>query len=253
MSNSRQRAVTSGLLLAALLWHISGVAETPESGEQAFDISISGTSIIYSGEISIAANQYFFALVEQAEQPLTTLVITSKGGDVDAGMDLGRWVFERQLDVRVTSFCGSSCANYVFPAARRKYVDETAMIAWHGGATQKDLDAVPACEDEGWFKEYFDCDAEAYRKQIAKAIEDLRAKEQEFFEDIGVDQRITVLGQNPEFGCGVDDSSNTGWYYAVEDLERLGVDHVEVLGDEWTPKPPSERVKVCKLSLPEPR
>lgn len=253
MANSRRRAVASALLIVALPWQIEGVADTPESGARAFDISISGASIIYTGEISIAANQYLFALVEQTEQPLTTLVITSTGGDVDAGMDLGRWLFKRQLDVHVTSFCGSSCANYVFTAARRKYVDETAMVAWHGGATQKDLDAVPACEDEGWFKEYFDCDAGAYRKQIANAIEDLRAKEQEFFEEIGVDQEITVLGQNPEFACGVDDSSNTGWYYAVDDLERLGVGHVEVLGDEWTPMPPSERVNVCKLSLPEPR
>ena len=253
MDLCRRSAVTPALMTVALLWHVGGAADTPDPGERSFDISISGDSIIYRGEISNAANQYFFALIDKAEEPLKTLVITSVGGDVDAGMNLGRWLFERQLDVHVTSFCGSSCANYVFPAGRRKYVDETAMVAWHGGATQENLGEVPACEDLGWFKEMFGCDVEAYRQQFTQMITDLRTREQKYFEEIGVDQRITVLGQNPDFACGVDDSSSTGWYYSIEDLEQLGVDHVEVLGDEWTPMPPTEQQKICRLSLPEPR
>jgi hypothetical protein len=175
-------------------------------------------------------------------------VITSVGGDTDAGMELGRWVFESQLDVHVPSFCGSSCANYVFTAARRKYLDETAMVAWHGGATQESLSEVPVCEEGGWFKEVFDCNAEAYAKEMSQMIADQRTKEQTFFKEIGVDQRITVLGQNPEFACG-EDESTTGWYYSLQDLKRLGVGNVEVLGDEWTPEPPSSDVKVCKVSL----
>ena len=163
-------------------------------------------------------------------------------------MELGRWVFESQLDVHVSSFCGSSCANYVFTAARRKYLDETAMVAWHGGATQEGLSEVPDCEEGGWFKEYFDCDAEAYAKEMSQTIADLRTKEQAFFKEIGVDQRITTLGQAPEFACGKDET-NTGWYYSLQDLKRLGVENVEVLGDEWTPEPPSADVKVCKVSL----
>jgi hypothetical protein len=229
-----------------------GATGSPDPDEQAFDISISGTSITYTGAISQAANQFLFSLVEQADTKPTTLIITSKGGDADAGLDLGRWVFESQLDVHVSSFCGSSCANYVFPAARRKFVEETAMVAWHGGATQAGLAETPVCEDPGWFKEVFNCDAEAFQAMIVKTLSDWRAKEKKFFEDIGVDQRITVLGQDPELACGVDDSA-TGWYYSIEDLARLGVDRVEVLGDEWTPMPPSERIEVCKLSLPGPR
>ena len=84
-----------------------GATGSPDPDEQAFDISISGTSITYTGAISQAANQFLFSLVEQADTKPTTLIITSKGGDADAGLDLGRWVFESQLDVHVSSFCGS--------------------------------------------------------------------------------------------------------------------------------------------------
>jgi len=170
-----------------------------DANEEEFDVVVSGTSIIYKGGITRSANLYLFSLAEQAEQPITKLVITSIGGDVDAGMELAHWVFDSQLDIHVPGFCGSSCANYVFPAARHKFLDETAMVAWHGGATQKDLDEAPACEEDGWFKEVFDCDADAYSEQMSQMIADLRTKETVFFGKIGVDQRITTLGRYRHF------------------------------------------------------
>lgn len=86
--------------------------------------------VYYAGTISAERNRRFFA--SNREQPVERLVITSNGGEVEAGIALGEWVFEHQLDVEIESYCLSSCANYVFPAGRNKFIREGAVVAWHG-------------------------------------------------------------------------------------------------------------------------
>jgi len=63
---------------------------------------------------------------------VTRLVITSGGGLVDAALDLAEAVHARHLDVEVPSTCLSSCANYVFPAGRRKLLARPGAVRWHG-------------------------------------------------------------------------------------------------------------------------
>ena len=237
---------TIGMLLLSICVHRTTFAE--ENALQ-FEVDIKGSSIIYMGEITHAANAHLFSMADKAQMPLKTLEITSVGGNADAGMELANWVFDRGLDIYVPSFCGSSCVNYVFPAAQRKSLGETAMLAWHGGATQENLDEVPECEEDGWFKEYFDCDKDAYSKQMSEMLAELKAKEAAFFNKIGVDQRITVMGQKTEFACG-DEEFYNGWFYSVEDMNRLGVKNIEILGEQWTPKAPSPDIKVCRVSIP---
>ncbi|HEY7883448.1 MAG TPA: hypothetical protein VIC08_00700 [Cellvibrionaceae bacterium] len=69
----------------------------------------------------------------------TILQINSYGGNGSAGLDLGYWLYGTQLSVRVKKKCGSSCANYVMPAAKKIYLDSSAMLAWHGGFNQANL------------------------------------------------------------------------------------------------------------------
>ena len=66
--------------------------------------------------------------------PITTLLIDSAGGEIVVGMDFGR-----ELDVVVDRACLSSCANYVFTAARKKEILPGAVVAWHGSAKQPGL------------------------------------------------------------------------------------------------------------------
>ena len=51
-------------------------------------------------------------------------------------MDFGDWVFENQLNVKVIGRCFSSCANYVFTAAKIKVIENGALVAWYGSAVQ---------------------------------------------------------------------------------------------------------------------
>ena len=98
-----------------------------------------------------------------------------------------------------------------------------------------------------WYEKYFDCDPERFSEKLDPMMEQWLEKEAQFFETIGVDQRITVLGQDPDFRCGKENIG--GWYYSLPDLERFGVLNIEVLGDSWSPVPPTDRVKFCRVDL----
>ena len=49
------------------------------------------------------------------------------------------------FDVEIVDYCVSSCANYVFVAARTKRVLPGGAVAWHGNALQHD--AVAQVDD----------------------------------------------------------------------------------------------------------
>lgn len=65
------------------------------------------------------------------------MVISSGGGEINAGMKMGYWVFDNQIDVVVNGMCMSSCANYIFPAGHRKIINNGSIVAWHGSALQE--------------------------------------------------------------------------------------------------------------------
>ena len=157
--------------------------------------------------------------------PVTTLLIDSAGGEIVVGMDFGTWVFERDLDVVVDRACLSSCANYVFTAARNKEIQPGAVVAWHGSAKQPGLleQMHKAVEDD------INAKGLSRRKrsqEIARArranIQYLTAaiqKQNEFFYRVGVDKYITRIG-NDKYGV-------RGFFYlSVGDMASFGIDNV---------------------------
>ena len=62
---------------------------------------------------------------------VTRLRIESGGGQGPAGMRLGRILHARGMDLIVSRACGSSCALYALPAARRVVLEEGALILLH--------------------------------------------------------------------------------------------------------------------------
>lgn len=232
-------------LLSVVCGCIAGHGSVRE--RRPFFVDVSETDIIFRGTISQEAVEYLTDLVESSELALQRLVITSSGGDAEAGIDFGLLVHELGLDVYVPSHCGSSCANYVFTAGNRKTLSRTAFLMWHGGAMQEGLDAPPPCVSGGWYKDLLDCDAEKYARRIGGLLNRWKDKETKFLEIVVVDQRITILGQYAQFRCSEENLS--GWYCSVADLKRLGVHGIEVLGADWTPVPPDDEARVCRVDL----
>lgn len=75
------------------------------------------------------------AKLERMYAPGTTLLkVRSVGGDSEDAMRMGGFIHDKQLDLEVEAGCASSCANYLFPAARHKTIPAGAVLGFHGTA-----------------------------------------------------------------------------------------------------------------------
>jgi hypothetical protein len=177
---------------------------------------------VYSGPISEEQNRRFFAGIEGRR--VTRLLITSGGGEVDAAIVLGEWVYDRRLDVEVPEYCLSSCANYVFTAARHKRIHSGAIVAWHGnyrhlqetGLWKDDITARMRRHDE---------DRRTATRKARITVERLVGLERDFFARIGVDDYLCWIGKMPPY--------NVPDYYflSVDDMERFGITRVQAPPD----------------------
>ncbi|SDB42178.1 hypothetical protein SAMN05660653_02008 [Desulfonatronum thiosulfatophilum] len=217
--------LTMGLILIVLSQtQVFGRSVYDPSAEEAY-ISVEGTTATFAGSISDLNVTKFLDSVEG--RVVETLVIASGGGEINAGMRLGEWVFDNQADVVVEKMCMSSCANYVFTAGRRKIINANAIVGWHGNALQKRgiTDADVRAE---LIQAYEQLDEQAKNKldlegMLAQAIQQTReymenskAKQARFFEKIDVDEYICRVG-NEEYGV------RDFFLLSVEDMAKFGV------------------------------
>lgn len=226
---SQARSSFAIALLLILAAPVHCVAAAPPA-----QVFIDGAELHYVGSLSEEANRQAFALFDSAPDKPATLSIRSKGGPTGAGMDLGRWVHAKGLTVKVMELCFSSCANYVFTAAPRKIVSNFAVVGYHGGLSSVSfrfddkqeamLEAMPPEQRQLQRAKLM----EALRQEIAPQVE----AERKFFSSIGVQQRITTLGQGRE---KEDDDKSLGWTYSVADFSTLGVNQIRVINPPWKP------------------
>lgn len=188
----------------------------------------------YVGGLDEEANKRLFALYDGLADKPMVLSIRSKGGEVNVGMALGRWVRERGLDIKVLEFCLSSCANYVFPAARRKTVSNFAVIGYHGGPSsgkvgfsaslQKMIDEMPPAQRK------------VFMNDLNKSIDADGEKERAYLRSIGVREDLSTLGQQARYRQRYEaDPDILGWTYSLEGFARLGVHGITVINPPWKP------------------
>ncbi len=187
----------------------------PDAPPIEYSVTVEGNSIIYDGELSSNGLE---EIKDLYTAEIDRLVINSPGGEINVGMDFGEFIFDNKLDVEVKELAFSSAANYVITAADTLYLHKDAVIGWHGGATQE-IDS-PEVQVGGEFYEY---------------NQDSIKRETEFYEKIGVNQQITVYGQDEKFLEEAMEIEAFGWTYDIETLNKLGVDSVEFVGEPWIP------------------
>ncbi len=207
------------------------VDRNPSAEEPA--ITIEGTTVTYVGKISEKNVDLFLNIVKGKK--LTTLVITSSGGEINAGMKMGSWVFDNHIDVVVEKMCMSSCANYVFTAGRHKTINPGSIVAWHGSVLQES-----GMSDEDiriLVIQAFNKLPESEKKKkdlqelIRKSIEQMREyraestkKQADFFKKIRVDESVCLIG-NEEYGA------KDFFILSVKDMERFGIHDVQAPND----------------------
>jgi hypothetical protein len=196
-------------LLTALLW----VAHSARA-----DIDITGEVASYSGPISVGLNREFFTAA--TGKPVKRLVITSGGGEVEAAIALGSWVFERRIDIEVPEYCLSSCANYVFPAGQHKRIGAGAIVAWHGNYHH--LKQTGLWQDDIAVRmERYGEDAATARAHVLEEVEHLVRLERDFFARINVDEYLCWIGKMPPY------NAPNYYFLSSPDMARFGVTQVK--------------------------
>jgi hypothetical protein len=95
---------------------------------------VSDTTISIVGFIGVGSAGAFAALVDDK---VRVVKISSEGGSTQDAITIAEEIERRRLNVLVDGVCLSSCANYIFVAARQKLTKPGSIVAFHGGHTHK--------------------------------------------------------------------------------------------------------------------
>lgn len=247
MATPCPRRFTSRIAVTLLVMMFScGTARAVNAATQ---VRLEGDQIIYRGGLTAEANAKVFTLYEAAAVKPTLLSIRSPGGPIDVGLALGEWTHRQRLDVRVDEFCFSSCANYIFTAGVKKILGKDAIIGFHGGASSDSfnmaqmnatLARIPAEQREKV--------REDVEQQLKAYIESNRKREADFYAAIAVAQKITTLGQEGVYHI-YQKTGFKGWYYSLDDMEKLGLKNIRVIGGDWNPERLEQRYKIYRVPL----
>ncbi|MEX5747671.1 hypothetical protein [Massilia sp. X63] len=231
------------ILLSALFTvGLAGAATTDSGPTRVF---IDSGELHYDGVLEQDANERLFALYDSLGEKPSRLVITSVGGDVEVGLDLGEWASAKGLDVRVPAYCLSSCANYVFTAGARKIVAHDAIVGFHGGLSSATF------KIEGDMKPVYDAMTKeaqsAFLADVKKDFQPTLERETTFFKRIGVRQEITTYGQAARFKRTLEGADV--FTFSCEGFARFGVDRIEVTGGAWRPERSGKSLKAVVLDV----
>jgi hypothetical protein len=186
------------------------------------DTGLAAEVAYYTGPISAEQNQRFFETVQG--KSIRRLVITSSGGEVEAGIALGLWVFDRRLDIEVPEYCLSSCANYVFPAGHHKSIGTGAVVAWHGNYNHLKQTGLWQDDIPGSMKRH-GVDAATARGLVHEEVERLVGLERDFYAHIGVNEYLCWIGKMPPY------NAPNYYFLSSQDMARFGVTQVQTPPD----------------------
>lgn len=225
------------VLLVCVL--VSGCATMPSKFSQPATVTWDEDGIVYKGVIDA---RYVLEAIRLAEMKnISTLKISSGGGDVEAGIELGYWIRENNIEVIIDGVCFSSCANYVFTAANKVVVKSGAIVGWHGGAFQKGN-----WYKNSWYEYLIPNRVKSKSLYVDSLLEFLRVKEKTFFGSIGVDRRITTFGQTQANTCRTKKSQD-GWVYRLSDLEKMGITNVVLEDGEFVVRHEPYQIYLCLM------
>lgn len=169
-------------------------------------------AIFFMGQTSFENFEALQRLNNERPGALKKLIVSSGGGDTIAGLEFGKFIRDKHLTVKVRDACVSSCANYIFPAAKQKIVEKNAVVGWHGGALQIKWEGMADLFTTPDLREKFYQDTNEWC--IAEAA---------FYKSIGVKHEITILRQQPSI---LTQRTLPAWTYTLEQLKALGVTNV---------------------------
>ncbi len=253
--------ILAALALVAILflggWHVL----SPPEKELATYYNLEITGDITS-ETFMTAREHLVT----AATDLKKVVINSGGGEGPAALAIGMLIHKHGWDVEVGDACVSSCAIFIFPAGKKKYLNENSLLVFHGGPYQENMmemvskfdqevakNGVPTDKvvlgqegKEGTFK--FNPDGTPGYEEVldfltmkrdSNAVERLREFREvsdRFYQELGVNPLLATHGQTGSYEPLYKSYEYDGFIYRVDSLRKLGVENIELKTGEWHPE-----------------
>ena len=205
------------LAAAALAIALAGCAASPQQRAQqgpkkatwqAPVVTLAGDEITYRGDFIFDSGQRVLAVA--GAHRVRSLRIWSGGGEVGGAIDTALWLHRNGIDVIVDGPCLSSCANYIFPAGREKYIVGEGYVAWHGNLQHRlyqDARGLPKLEGN------------------RALFESVAAKERAFYAETGLNGYIAWFGKIAPY-------DTWGFYFlSQQDMEYFGLAGLHVRSD----------------------
>lgn len=237
-------------------------------------------TLTLTGEIS---PKIFFdakdCLIQSTAAKKTFVVTYSGGGNWESALALGTLIHDYGWDVEVVDLCGSSCAIFIFPAGKTKYLHPESLLLFHGGPHQENISAqvtaleqslsngVPVVDEhperanmEGRLSD--DPEGAPQRRKVREflAIEDpptdaelitvLTEASDRFYEHLGINLLLPHYGQIGRYEPTYKAYKHGGFMYRLDSLRRLGIGNIEVKGGEWRPERNREYSAVYEVEYP---
>jgi hypothetical protein len=219
-------------------------------------------------------------LARSAAAEKTFVVKEAGGGDGLAALAFGILIHRHHWDVVVTDLCASSCANFIFPAGKRKYLNRDSMLLFHGGPYQANLlemaekfdqestmngapvDSVILGQEnkEGTIRfnpnpSKADHEVREFLSMtnVSTAVElvhKLRSASDQFYQELGVNPLISTYGQVGTYEPSYKSYKHGGFIYRLDSLRRLGVGNIELKEGKWHPERNPAYQEVYEVTYP---
>ena len=167
--------------------------------------------------------------LEAVDNEIRILVINSPGGDSYDGVRIGLDLQKRGIDLVVDGVAGSSAANYLFTAGRRKTICR-GFVGFHGNAgavkEEKRLEESirSSAVKAGLSREQIE---KVFKETMAVAAETIRL-EKEFFGKLGVSQKLFEITQRDAKGLPPDLGLDFEFLLpSIYTMEKFGIGNVE--------------------------
>jgi ATP-dependent protease ClpP protease subunit len=209
-------------------------------------------------------------LVRSEASKKTFVVKASGGGDAYAALAIGILIHRHNWDVEVVGICPSSCANYIFPAGKTKYLNSQSMLLFHGGPHQKNIqenikemeeklahvlvvngapvDSVKIGHENKEATLTYNPNLSAADKEVLEFLsinKDLPPAEKwaqftnasdQFYRELGINQLLPEYGQIGGYEPMYTSYKYDGFIYRLDSLRRFGIRNIELKDGEWHPE-----------------
>lgn len=206
--------IGSLLLLPAALFAAEGIDipdEKPFLSPPA--IRLVGQTLYFDGLIQKESASVIEKMLRSGD--VSRISVNSMGGDTASALTIGALLQRKKLDLVVRTVCASACANYLFPAAYRKYIGPESYLLWHGGINSPPSQFALDLHGASLTREAF------FQLPDVKA---LQRRERRFYQRIGVNEKMPFC---PQLEKNYQHQFPEKWFsYTPAALEQLGVRRV---------------------------